>query len=207
MNEPNTLIRVRDFIFSSQLNKLDLNKIAHGINKPLNELLLEFPHPEALAKRLLQLDFEELNAILDKNVFEKEGAVDSIILASISIFHAFETVSPFKNRFVKKLYPELYKTHLKLKLSLIEDHLSNNLTKGIKNGEYHQELAINEVLKKYIDRIKAIHSEKIMKTEHFTFSAIFHNIFEDYIKEVATSENWHYFRNRKQLIDALNFGK
>lgn len=207
MNNNSTLLLVRDFVFSSQINRLDLNQIAHGINKHLNELLELFPQPIDLANKLLELDYEELNTILDKNIFDKEGAVDSIILASISVFHAFETISPLKIRFIKDLFPDLYNSHLQKKLELITDHLKNNITKGIEKCEYRDKLDIDSVLEKYLDRIKSLYSVEKLKSEHFTFATIFNNIFEDYIKEVATTENWHYFRSRKQLLGALNFGK
>lgn len=205
--ENDLIHKIRDFVYNASIERLDLNLIAHNIGVKMSELLLHYPSPQSLAEALLNQDKEELDMLLDTESFAKEGAIDSIILASIAVYHSFENITPSRLVFLSSLYPDLFNEALEKKIELIKQHFYNNINKGIEKGEYNDHFDKNAVINKYCKRIEQLYLGSGIGSKNYTFGHIFNIIFEDYIEEVATKENWHYFRNRKQLVEILNFGK
>jgi len=199
------LTKVRDYLLEHPSSKINLQEICQAINTQLSNITSWAPTPETLIEQIFELKGIELSEVLDFEKYTKESAIDSMVICSQEIYEKFEQLSPAKYVFIRKIKPDLYHDCQTRKFKMIEQHLDNNLEKGIKSGEYKANIDKSLVIKKYVDRLKAIHSEAFLSSEHFTFSNIFSNIFEDYLEEVATKENWNYFRKRKQFYEAISF--
>ncbi len=199
--------KVRDYITSSPCKSLNLFDISKNIGESYADIIKTYPSPNKLAKDLLEHDLKSLESLLAKEVNEEDPAIESIINVSVAIFHEFEIISPEKLIFLKQLFPSIYQRHIELKIELIRQHFNNNITRGIANGEYKSTLNPDSVITKYCDRIIKIHSTNSIESKNYSFGHIFNIIFEDYMEEVATADNWKYFRSRKQLVETLSFGK
>jgi hypothetical protein len=186
-------------------DRINLLEVCKTIGCELNEISKLAPTPQSLIKQILDYRILAFSEVLDFEKYESEGAVDSMIISGQEIFEHFEQLSPSKYIFVFKLNPELYQSHLTQLYGFIEKRLTDNLEKGILKNEYKADLDKSLVINKYIDRIKTIHSQAYSTSETYSFANIFSNIFEDYLEEVATEENWHYFRKRKQFYEAISF--
>ncbi len=199
------LIQIRDYLDAQPTDKIDLSEICKALECNLNEITKWAPTPSALIRQMLEIKGVELAEVLNFEKYESESAIDSMVISGQEIYERFEQLSPAKYVFIEKMNPEIYQEYQLKKFELIEKHLNNNLEKGIRSGEYKSNLDTSKIISKYINRIKDIHSKDYLRSEHFTFANIFSNIFEDYLQEVATDENWKYFRNRKQFYEAISF--
>jgi len=199
------LTKVRDYLLEHPSDKINLQETCNATGLLLNEITRLAPTPKTLIEQILELKRVELGEVLSIEKYDKESAIDSMVISGQEIYEKFEQLSPAKYVFIKKIEPELYQNCQQGKFKMIEQHLKNNLTKGISTGEYKSDLDKTSVINKYLDRIKKIHSEEFLSSEHYTFSNFFNNIFEDYLEEVATNENWNYFRKRKQFYEAISF--
>jgi len=199
------LTQVRDYLLEHPSIKINLQAVCDAIGCKLNTITQWAPTPNALLEQILELKAIELSEILDYDKNSKESAIDSMVISGQEIYENFDLLSPAKYVFVRKIKPALYQKYQARKFEIIERHLRLNLDKGIKTGEYKTNIDKADIINKYIIRIKEIHTEEYLISEHFTFTNIFSNIFEDYLEEVATEENWNYFRKRKQFYEAISF--
>ncbi|MBR8535233.1 hypothetical protein KDU71_06655 [Carboxylicivirga sediminis] len=199
------IIQLRDYLHSHQSDKINLAEICKALGYQLTDITRWAPTPDSLIKQILDFKNLVISEVLDFEKYESESAIDSMVISGQEIYERFGQLSPAKYVFIAKMNPELYHSYQNQIIDFIEKRLSDNLEKGILNGEYKNDLNKTKIIGKYIDRIKAIHSQDYLKSEHFTFANIFSNIFEDYLQEVATEENWNYFRKRKQFYEAISF--
>jgi len=199
------LIKIRDYFNNHPTDKINLLQACKAIKCNLSEITRWAPTPSELIKQILELKSKQLSEVLDSEDFKSDSAIDSMVFTGQEIYERFEQLSPAKYLFIKQLEPALYDSSQSQKFELIEKHLNNNLDKGMATGEYKAELNKNDIITKYLNRIKTIHSQEYLRSEHFSFANIFSNIFEDYLEEVATDENWNYFRKRKQFYEAISF--
>ncbi|WP_430815246.1 hypothetical protein [Carboxylicivirga sp. RSCT41] len=199
------LIEIRNYLHKAQAKKINMLDVCRHINCELNEITHWAPTPEVLIEQILDLKSQELIDVLNFDKYKSENAIDSMVISGQEIYERFEQLSPANYVFISDINPELYHKCQAKKFDLIRNHLSNNLDKGRETGEYKQNIDKESILDKYIQRIKDLHTPEFLKSEHFTFSNVFSNIFEDYLEEVATEENWNYFRKRKQFYEAISF--
>ncbi len=204
-NKKELLIQIRDYLYNNPCDKINLSEICKAIRCNLSKITHWAPTPDALIRQMLIFKDEELQEVLDFEKYESESAIDSMVISGQEIYERFDHISPAKYAFIQKMNEDLYLSHLAQMYDFIEMRLTNNIEKGIERGEYKRELNKSEVIEKYMARIKTLHRPDHLKSEHFTFANIFSNIFEDYLEEVATEENWHYFRKRKQFYEAITF--
>ncbi len=201
------LARIRDYLLDNPTDKIRLNEICNALDCQLNDISKWATTPNELIKKVLELKRIELSEIIDLQTDSNESAIDSMVVVGQEIYEQFDHLSPAKYIFIRDIAPDLYQSCQQQKLDVIRQHLELNLDKGISCGEYRSDIDKQQILEKYMKRIANIHSEDHLKSEHFTFSNIFSNIFEDYLEEVATKENWNYFRKRKQFYEAISFVK
>lgn len=204
-NKRDFLIQIRDYLYEHPGSKINLSEVCAALKCKLNDITNWASTPDVLIEQMLEFKNQELLEVLDFEKYESESAIDSMVISGQEIYERFEHLSPAKYAFIQKMNPELYRNHLEAMYHFIEMRLSNNLDKGVERGEYRSDLNKSDIIKKYLNRIQTLHSPEQLKSAHFTFANIFSNIFEDYLEEVATEENWHYFRKRKQFYEAISF--
>lgn len=199
------LSKVRNYLLDNPSEKINLLEVSNNIGCQLNEITKLADSSTALIKLILELKCIELQEILDAENNETDSAIDGMIYCGQEIFEKFESISPVRYACIRKANPELYAGFKEHKLGLIKEHLEKNLKKGIEVGEYKDDINASEIIEKYMERIRFIHSDGFLNSGNFTFANLFSNIFEDYLEEVATIENWNYFRKRKQFFEAISF--
>ena len=201
------LTKVRNYLFEHPSSNINMQEISRAVDCRAGDITEWATRPDALIEQILELKSIELAEVLNIEKYAKESAIDSMIISGQEIYEKFELLSPVKYVFIKKIKPDLYQNCRRRMFELIEQHLHYNLDKGIKTGEYKADINVSLVVEKYAARLKTIHSEDYLSTEHFSFANTFSNIFENYVEEVATNENWNYFRKRKLFYEAISFNK
>lgn len=199
--------KIREYLHQRSIKKINLLEIAEAIGESLSSITSWAPQPEVLARRLLDSELAALSAILNNESQDSEPAIDSLILAGQEFYENFTRINPAFTICLKDIYPDIYTRFLNEKLHLLKEHMRKNMEKGLASGEYKSTIDAKKIEEKYTRRIEALHTRDQLHSEHFTFGTIFNNIIEEFLWEVATEENWHYFRNRKQLIEVFHFGK
>jgi len=206
-NKLQIIEKIREYLHEQPVKKINLLEIADAIGEKLSSITSWAPQPEALARQLLNSELSALGSILSNESQDIESAIDSLILAGQEFYENFTRINPAFTICLKDIYPDIYTHFLSEKLHLLKDHLRKNMEKGVASGAYKSTIDTKEIEEKYTQRIEALHTMDQLHSEHFTFGTIFNNIIEEFLREVATEENWHYFRNRKQLIEVFHFGK
>jgi len=199
--------KIRQYLHQHPVNQINLLEIANAIGEKMSDITSWAPQPEALAKQLLDSELGALHAILNDDSQTSEPAIDSLIVAGQEFYEHFERINPAFTICLKEIFPDIYTHYLSDKLHLLKDHMRQNMEKGLASGEYKSTIDPKKMEEKYASRIEALHTLDQLHSEHFTFGTIFNNIIEEFLYEVATDENWHYFRSRKQLIEVFHFGK
>ncbi|MBI9061977.1 MAG: hypothetical protein JEZ14_08300 [Marinilabiliaceae bacterium] len=206
-NKLQIIEKIREYLHQEPIKKINLLEIADSIGESLSSITSWAPQPEVLAKHLLDSELAALSTILSSESQDSEPAIDSLILTGQEFYENFTRINPAFTICLKDIYPDIYAHFLTKKLHLLKDHIRKNMEKGLASGEYKSTIDTTEIEKKYTRRIEALHTTDQLYAEHFTFDTVFNNIIEEFLWEVATEENWHYFRNRKQLIEVFHFGK
>jgi len=112
----------------------------------------------------------------------------------------FKNLSPSVTFDLKKYYPEIYKNHLGHRRDFIYEKIKINLTKGINQGIYRDDLSIELVARLYLARLIDLHDPEYFPPEKFSFETLFDFMFDTFVRSIANQNGLAYFEKRKKEI-------
>lgn len=196
--------KFRDYLYTMNGNAIiSMDEISSktGIHK---EIILEYvTGEEELVEKVLDFErhrFEEIFSIHD---FEGVNAIDILLTVSKEVADKFIDISPSVTFVLKNHFPEIYQKHFIRRRDFIYEKIQINLSKGISQGMYRDDLSIELVARLYLSRLIDLHNPDFFPAEEFSSDTIFNVMFENFIRSIAKPEGLEYFEKKKK---DLNFG-
>jgi AcrR family transcriptional regulator len=193
--------KFRDYLY--KLNSkavINLDEISRRTGVPKEEILRHFSGEEELVEKALEFErlrFEEIFKIHD---FEGVNAIDILLTVSKEVADKFLDVSPSVTFVLKKHFPDIYQKHFELRRDFIYGKIQINLTKGINQGMYRDDLSIELVARLYLSRLIDLHNPDFFPPEKFSFETIFNVMFESLIRSIAKPEGLEYYEKKRKFI-------
>lgn len=191
--------KFRDYLYSvnsKAVISLDVISSKTGISK---EILLKYVSgEEELVEKVLGFERNQFEEIFRIHDFEGVNAIDILLIVSKEMAEKFIDISPSVTFVLKNHFPDLYQQHFVLRSDFIYDKIKINLTKGISQGMYRDDLSIELVARLYLSRLIDLHNPDFFPPEKFSFDTIFNVMFENFIRSIAKPEGLAYYEKKKK---------
>ena len=79
-----------------------------------------------------------------------------------------------------------------------------NIQKGIISGLYRNDVSTELVARRYISRLLDLHDPDNFPPEEFSFVQLFTQMFESFIKSIATEKGLEYYEKKKKSFKLLS---
>ena len=188
----NTEKGVRGFKFEDICNRINIS--LETFHKYVSD---EFD----LVRKVLEFERESFKVIFDEYDFIGINAIDILMTVSKEMSLNFKNLNPSLTFDLKKYYPDIYQDHFQKRINFIFDQIKINITKGINQGMYREDLSIELVARLYISRLIDIHNPDFFPPERFSFSMLFEVMFENFIYSIAKPEGIKYFEEKVKMVD------
>lgn len=180
-----------DFSFSeielkTGIKKVDLKKLVTS--------------KEDLVEKLLEIERQKFHEIFLVHDFEGVNAIDILLTVSKELAKNFLLISPAITIHLKEKYPKIYQAHFDKQLDFIFDKIQINLTKGINQGMYREDLSIELLGRLYLSRLIDIHNPDLFPPDKFSFEMLFAVMFEDLVRSIANPEGIAYFEEKIKSV-------
>lgn len=162
---------------------------------------------EELVEKILEYERKSFEAIFLEYNFEGQNAIDILFIVSQEINDRFENVSPSMTMELESHFPDVYRDHMNARMEFIFDKIQINIQKGISQGMYRDDLSTEMVGRMYLSRLEDMHNPELYPPERFKFGTIYDTMIDEFVKSIATDEGLSYYRQRKQLLGVLSFGR
>jgi len=162
---------------------------------------------EELVEKILEYERKSFEAIFLEYNFEGQNAIDILFIVSQEINDKFEHVTPSITMEFEKYFPEVYSKHMESRMEFIFDKIQINIQKGIAQGMYRDDLSGEMVGRMYLSRLEDMHNPELYPPERFKFGTIYDTMIDEFVKSIATKDGLNYYRQRKQLLGVLSFGR
>lgn len=182
------------------IKNLSLDRIGNYDDIPVNVLMKYLQTNEELVEKTLELEREKFMEIFVEFNFEGMNAIDILMIVSKEVSKKFIEVSPSITHQLNDLFPEIYHSHVEKRIQFISDKIRINLTKGISQGMYRSDLSIELIARLYISRLIDIHNPDYFPPEEFSFKTLFDQMFESFVRSVATPEGLAYYDQKRDVI-------
>ncbi|WP_282016641.1 hypothetical protein [Marinifilum flexuosum] len=198
--------KVRTFLLKNGLKDFSFEKIKDfGVTQ---EDISKFVNSkEELVEKILEFERKSFEAIFLEYNFEGQNAIDILFIVSQEINDKFEHVTPSITMELEQYFPEIYAKHMEDRMEFIFDKIQINIHKGIAQGMYRSDLSGEMVGRMYLSRLEDMHNPELYPPERFKFGTIYDTMIDEFVKSIATDEGLSYYRQRKQLLGVLSFGR
>ena len=195
-----TLIeRIRTIANQDGVEAVSLEKMRENPDFPNNLLDKYFPDEEILVEKILEDErrkFEEI--FVDHDFDGYYDAIDILFTVGKEMSTKFYHLSPSITHKYEILYPEIYNKHIEERVNFIFGKIQINLQKGISQGMYRDDVSIELVARLYIRRLMDLHNVENFPPEKFSFETMFNQMFESFVKSVATDAGMAYYEKKKK---------
>lgn len=198
--------QVRSFLFKNGLSEFSYDKLKDfGISE--DDVSKFVSSKEELVEKILEYERKSFEAIFLEYNFEGQNAIDILFIVSQEINDRFEHVSPSITMELKEYFPEVYAKHMEARMAFIFDKIQINIQKGIAQGMYRDDLSEEMVGRMYLSKLEDMHNPDLYPPERFKFGTIYDTMIDEFVKSIATTGGLRYYRQRKQLLGVLSFGR
>ena len=182
---------IKDFTFEEIEINTDITK---------EELLNFVDSEESLVAIILDHERNKFKEIFDEYDFEGVNAIDILFTVSREMAKKFLLLSPSPTFDLKKRFPGVYQQHFEKRIEFIFGKIQINITKGINQGIYREDLSIELIARLYISRLIDLHNPDFFPPEKFSFEMLFDVMFDSFVRSIATPEGIAHYEKRRKAV-------
>lgn len=191
--------KFRDYLYTMNgkaVIRMDEISLKTGISK--KNLLRYVSGEEELVEKVLDFERNRFEEIFKIHDFEGVNAIDILLIVSKEMAEKFMDISPSVTFILKNHFPEIYQQHFILRRDFIYDKIQINLSKGISQGMYRDDISIELIARLYLSRLIDLHNPDFFPAEQFSFDTLFNVMFESFIRSIAKPEGLEYYETKKK---------
>jgi hypothetical protein len=191
--------KFRDYLYNLNAKAvIRFDEISSKTGIPKEVLLKYFSGEEELVEKVLDFERHRFEEIFKIHDFEGVNAIDILLTVSKEVTEKFMDISPSVTFVLKNHFPDIYQEHFILRRDFIYEKIKINLTKGISQGMYRDDLSIELVARLYLSRLIDLHNPDFFPPEKFSSDTIFNVMFENFIRSIAKPEGLAYYEKKKK---------
>jgi len=194
------LKEIRVGVKEKKISEFTFCAIEEKIGISEKELSKYVENEEDLIRILLELERNKFEEIFLRHDFEGINAIDILLTVSKEVASNFVLVSPAITIHLKEKYPKIYQDHFEKRLDFIFGKIQINLTKGINQGMYRDDLSIELLGRLYLSRLIDIHNPDLFPPDKFSFETLFEVMFEDLVRSISKPEGIAYFEKKIKSV-------
>jgi hypothetical protein len=198
--ELRTLIgKIRNIANEKGIDAISLEELHKNPDLSRQELDRYFPSEEKLVEKILEDERRNFEEIFVEHDFDGyNDAIDILFTVGTEMSRKFYNLSPSITHRYEELYPDIYAKHIEERINFIYGKIQINLQKGISQGMYRDDVSIELVARLYIRRLIDLHDTENFPPEDFSFETLFSQMFERFVRSIATEDGIKYFERKKK---------
>ena len=199
------LQRVRSIANEEGISEITLEKLRQNDKIPQDILKKYYSREKDLVKDILTEERKKFEEIFVDHDFEGYyDAIDILFTVSKEMAGKFYHLSPSVTNEWKDIHPDIYQDHIDKRVDFIYMKINVNIQKGIISGLYRNDVSTELVARRYISRLLDLHDPDNFPPEEFSFVQLFTQMFESFIKSIATEKGLEYYEKKKKSFKLLS---
>ena len=192
---------IRDLANREGIEAIAIDKL-HGNSDISSDVLVKYYINEKdLVRDILTEERKMFEVIFEDHNFDGyNDAIDILFTVVKEMSTKFYNLSPSVTVQYKDIFPEVYQQHLDERADFIFRKIQVNLRKGIYEGMYRDDVSIELVARRYISRLMDLQNPDTFPVENFSINTMFYQMFESFVKSIATEKGLNYFEEKKRKV-------
>jgi len=193
--------QIRALANEKGIEAITLEKLHENNDFSSNLLSQYFDNNEVLVEYILENERNKFEVIFVDHDFDGYyDAIDILFTVSKEMAGKFYNLSPSVTHNYIKLYPKVYEKHLEKRVDFIFEKIKVNLSKGIQEGLYRDDVSTELVARRYISRLLDLHNPINFPPEEFSFTTLFMQMFDSFVLSIATDKGIKHYNKKRKTI-------
>ena len=189
-----------DLFYEFGIKNLNMDDISRQLKISKKTLYHYAKSKEDLIEKLFYYEDLKWEQKISEIKIGNLNAIDVLIQVSIVVSEQMGRFDPKLKFEMKKYYETVFHKFMQQKQAHIFEQISTNITKGIAEGLYRDNLNVELVAGLYVRNLVDMHNKDYCFVENITFDQVFEAMFENHIRAISTVEGIEYFEKRKSEI-------
>ena len=190
---------IRDIANEKGVTEISLEKLRKKDSILTDRLDKYYTKDTDLVRDILAEERNKFEEIFVDHDFEGYyDAIDILFTVSKEMAGKYFSQSPSVTYQWKDIYPEIYQDHIQKRIDFIYMKINVNIQKGIMSGFYRNDVSTELVARRYISRLLDLHDPDNFPPEEFSFRKLFDQMFESFVKSIATEEGLSHYEKKKK---------
>jgi len=194
------LKEIRYTALNKKLKDFSFDEISANTGIPVEQLKTYVSSHEELVEKILEIERQKFEEIFKVHDFEGINAIDILLIVSKEVAKYYILVTPSITLQLKEKFPKIYQEHFEKRIEFIFNKIQINLTKGIAQGMYREDLSIELLSRLYMSRLIDMHNPDLFPPDKFSFETLFALMFEDLVRSIAKPEGIAYFEKKIKSV-------
>ncbi|MBL7953225.1 MAG: TetR/AcrR family transcriptional regulator [Flavobacteriales bacterium] len=134
---------------------------------------------------------------------EKQNAIDELYAVTTTVAGHIQDIHPSIHFDLEKYHPEAFSNMVANKRKEILECMTENMTRGIAEGLYREDLNIPMIATIYIARFDMVFDGHLFPPERFSFSDLHWEIFRYHVRGIASKKGLEYLE-KKMIKERVN---
>lgn len=199
--EQTILKKATDLFLKYGFKSVTMDDIANDLGISKKTIYVNYENKSDLVYAVVNYLFEEIIKIIN-NIKDQQL---NPIHQSYSIHETVSQLLKDENESIdyqlKKYFPEIYEKNNCTRSSLLQNSISNNLTKGISEGYYRKDIDIDFISRFFLTTITSIKNTEYTEINTFNKSYATNQFFELYFRSIVTEKG---LKSLEQIINKEN---
>ncbi|MFO8087515.1 MAG: TetR/AcrR family transcriptional regulator [Bacteroidales bacterium] len=191
----------RQMFMDYGIRSVSMDDISKSISISKKTLYHHFDNKAALLEALLELEMEYIKTQAEGIKAEARDAIHALFLVSKAINNTATRSKPVVTFDLKKYYPGLLNTFVKMKQEFTYEGIAENVRRGIKEGIYREDLNVDVVARLYVKKVEQMHDKDLMEDTDCSAGTIFEIMFENHIRGIANAKGIEIFEKEKENLN------
>jgi AcrR family transcriptional regulator len=157
-----------------------------------------------LVKKVVELDLNEKGEFFSKMCCPGLNAIEEIFEVHKMVQQMLKDYNPSTEYDLRKYYPELYTSIVKVRRERIFNNILSNLQKGKKEGLYRVELNDELIAKLQLSRVETAFDDKIFTQEELLSPKVFYELFVYHIRGIANEKGLTVLEHKLKELEHNN---
>ena len=193
-----------DLFYEFGIKNLNMDDISRQLKISKKTLYQYAKSKEDLIEKLFYYDDMKWEKKISEIKLKDLNAIDVLIQVSIVVSEQIGKFDPKLKFEMKKYYESIFHNFMLKKQAHIFEQISTNITQGIAQGLYRDNLNVELIAGLYVRNLVDMHNKDYCFVENITFEQVFEAMFENHIRAISTPEGIEFFEKRKSEITQLN---
>lgn len=176
------------------IKSLTMDDIASHLGVSKKTIYLYVSDKKDLVSKSLSLHISKEECMLSDLIIEKGNAIDELLQINQKISEKLQTIQPSVMFDLQKHYPEAWKILEHHKKCFVCDLVKDNITKGIKEGFYRENVNPEIISKFYVVMIDKMFDVDVFPPMEFNYKTLHLEMARYHIRGIASKKGTDYLK-------------